>query len=479
MLIRFRPIWFSVLTVALCPGLVRAESPIELAPHIQPGDVTQVSLDLELGGQLHVRPEDGEKGTIGQPRELPMSVVGTLRYEERRLPSPADGATADASARGARYYEQADAVIKVDDGGQEPKLPDDRRLIVVQRDQQHTTLYCPEGPLTREQLDLIDVIGNSLLVEGLLPDKPVAEGDSWKQSGEVMAGLLTLDSVADCEVQSVLEQFNTDYAKVRLAGTVQGSVDGAATEMEVRAVYLFDRRRGQISRLNWAIRENRTIGGATPGLEGIAKLRVTLEPLEAPIHLTDEVVEALPPSDQPPSDDLVYEAPAQGFRIRHDSRWFVTGEERETVTIGRVDRTGLVAQCSITRLPSKLADNQTSLEQFQNDISHSLGESYGQLISSRQWTNRHGHHCLEVVVRGQVKDVPVEWHYFLVAPDGDGHRATVVVTVEGEMVERLAHADRDLVNSLELIPVEHPAAETPTPATAAREAPAGQNPLQK
>ena len=464
----------AAMVAIVCSKTLWADGPIELKPRIEPGDTTQVTVDLELGGKLQVRTEDAEKGTLGDSKELPMSVVGTLRYDDRCLAPATINADKKLSARSVRYFDQAEATLKVDDGGEEPQLPDDRRLIVVQRADEHTTMVSPDGPLTREQLDLIDVVGDPQSMSGLLPTTPVGEGDSWKQDAEVMAALLTLDSVASCEVQSVLEQFNKDYAKVRLAGTVEGTVDGAATEMEVRAVYLFDRQQGRIARINWAVKEKRSIGGATPGLEGIAKLRVKVDPLEKSEHLTDEVVSLLPSAEGRPADDLVLAEPQQGFCIRHDARWFVTGQERETTTLGRVDRTGLVAQCSITLLPPRSADHQTTLEEFQQDITRSLGNGYGQLVSSRQWTTAQGLLAMEVLVQGKVQDIPVEWHYYLIASPEGGHRVTVAVTIEGEQVKRLGDADRKLVESLELTPLEHsmvspaePPDTEPTPTDAA------------
>ena len=42
-----------------------------------------------------------------------------------------------------------------------------------------------------------------------------------------MGPLLTLDTVALCEVQSVLDSCNASFAKIRLAGVVHGTADGA------------------------------------------------------------------------------------------------------------------------------------------------------------------------------------------------------------------------------------------------------------
>ena len=151
-------------------------------------------------------------------------------------------------------------------------------------------LYCPDGPLDREQLDLIDVVGDSFSADRLLPAKPVAEGDSWANDAAVMGPLLTLDTVAVCEVQSILDSCNESYAKIRLAGVVHGTADGAATEQDVRGVYLFDRRLHRVTRLNLAVREIRSIGGATPGLDAVAKVQIAITPIEKSAHLDDDAV---------------------------------------------------------------------------------------------------------------------------------------------------------------------------------------------
>jgi hypothetical protein len=117
----------------------------------------------------------------------------------------------------------------------------------------------------------------------------------------------------------------------------------------------------------------------------------------------------------------------------------------------RVERGDVLAQCTITSLPAKSAGRQTTLEEFERDIRYSLRENFGQLVSSRQWTNAFKHHCLEVVVRGTAEEVPVEWHYYLVAPES-GNRVSVAVTIDGQMVERLASVDRALVNAIQLVP---------------------------
>jgi hypothetical protein len=470
----------SIATVVVFAGsfvFAATETTIDLSPQVGPNDLAEVTLEMEVGGTMRV-PKD--RGNSPEINDLPMSVAAKLVYEEHRI-APADGKLAN---RAVRWYKDAGATIKVDADGKMPKLSDDRRLVVVDNPGARLVIASPHGLLEREELDLLDAVGDSLAVDGLLPTEPVANGATWTADPAVMASLLSLDNVAACEVQSVLDKFNADFALVRIAGTVVGSVDGAATEMELRGVYLVDRRLHRVTKCNLAVKEIRSVGGATPGLDSIAKLRLAVRPLASSPNLAEDVIAPLlATSKTAPSktrvDLLWLDAASQGFRAIHDRRWFVTSRDRETTTLRRVDGADVVAHATITALPQKSLGRQTTLPEFEQDIRRSLGESFGQLVLSRQWVNAYRHHCLEIAVRGTMQEVPVEWHYYLVAPEV-GPRVSISVTIEGAMVERVANADRNLVNGIQLVAANNtpsgPAASQPP--AAAQSSPAQSPPVQ-
>jgi hypothetical protein len=435
---------------------------IDLSPRSAANELTRVSIQVEAGGHNLIRTEETADAKQSE-QKLPVSVTAKLQYEERCLNALTD-TTKSGTALAVRYYDQAEATIKVDDSGRTPKLPEDRKLFVVEHGIDRPILYCPNGPLSREQLDLIDVVGDAIALNRLLPPNPVAKDDTWSNSSTVMGPLLTLDSVAVCEVKSVLEDYNASFAKIRLAGTVQGTADGAATEIEVRAVYLFNRHFRRVSRLNLAIRERRSIGGATPGLDAVAKLQIQVEPLDKSAHIDDATVAKAAAAKRDPSADLLYESGPLGLRFEHDRNWYVTSQQRESVTFRRVDRGDLVAQCTLTALPPKSAGRQTTLEQFQKDVTYSLGKNFGEMVSSRQFQNEAGLYCYELVVRGFVQEVPVEWHYYLLSPE-NGDRVSAAITLEKPMVDRVGQTDRELIESLELFP-RMPAAQTAARPTA-------------
>jgi hypothetical protein len=444
-----------LLASLLSGGAANSAEQIDLSPAKTRSTASRVTIDLTAGGHTLVRAATEDEKQASE-QKLPMSVAAKIEYDERSLPP---NETQNRSLVAVRHYRNAEAVLKAGESGRTPRLADDRRLIAVEiSDGDCTDLYSPNGPLLREQLDLIDIVGNSAITDRLLPSYPVANGDTWAHDASLMCAFLALDSVAVCEVQSVLDEHNANFAKVRLAGVVHGMADGAATELDVRALYLFDRRQQRVTKLNLAVREKRSIGGATPGLDAVAKLQMNIEPIESSPELSDAAVAKVAGAERVPSQSVLYEAAPLGFRIRHDRQWFVTSEQRESITFRRVDRGDLVAQCTLTMLPPKSAGRQVSLEQFQKDMTYSLGKNFGELVSSRQWQNAAGHYCFEVVARGMVEEVPVEWHYFLVAPES-GHRVSVAVTIEKPMIERAGEFDRELVESLQLFP-RMPAAST-------------------
>jgi hypothetical protein len=418
---------------------------VDLQPSVGPHDLAQVTLDLEVGGTMRVQSAEGPRNA--KPRELPMSVAATLRYDEHRF-APRSG---NLAKRSVRYYDVADAVLKVETGGLKPDLTDDRRLIVVDNPGGRLFIASPNGLLQRQELDLLDVVGDSLALDALLPTKPVAAGDTWSADSPTIAALLSLDTVADCNVASVLDKSNSDFALIKLAGVVVGTADGAPTQMDLRGVYLFDRRVRRITKFNLAVKEDRSIGGATPGLDSVAKLRLSIKPIESSEHLTAETLASLAAPSRDHLEMLQLDKPEQGFRIVHDRQWFITNSERESTSLRRVTDGDVIANCTISALPARSAGRQITLAEFERDIRYALKDNFGELVSSRQWSNAFHLNCLDVVVRGSAEGVPVEWHYYLVAPES-GERVSVVVSIDGHMAQRLGAADRQLVNAIQLVP---------------------------
>jgi len=145
------------MIVAIVVGAM--PSPVESAPPTcslrsrrAEGSLDRVEVALEVGGDLRMAAD--RQSTDEKNASIPMRAVAGLAYDERTL----QGGSSQPP-RSVRYYDRAKATIKVGEGGAQPELREERRLVGVQVDGPKTTLFSPRGPFNREELDLIDIVG--------------------------------------------------------------------------------------------------------------------------------------------------------------------------------------------------------------------------------------------------------------------------------------------------------------------------------
>ncbi len=436
---------FAALTVSISlaavPPARGAESPKTKTPlkaKEAVGAVQRVKAVLEVSGHLLTKePKQSDE----EARKHPLKAIGNLVYEERLI---------DLSTRRAqRFYEQAEAEIEVDDQVQQVELREDRRWIRVSAEANAPTMACLEGGLTRQELDLLEIPAGSHLLALLLPQEPVAVGDRWQHENDHLAPLFNLDAVTVNDVHSELKGVAEGEARMELTGQLVGSVQGAVTNLEIKAKYSFHLQHRQITWIALAIRENRSIGLGTPGLHVNARLRMVAEP----------VAETQPPplpdvSDAPELETastaalLEYRPEDRGFVLLHDRHWHVLREEPRLSVLRWVDQGQLVAQCNLLSLPPANAKHELKLEDFQQEIQRALGESAQRIVDARETDLGPEIRALRTVVSGQVSGVPIQWIYYHLTHTASGKRLSCVFTMSAEELERFGGEDLSLAGSI-------------------------------
>ncbi len=404
------------------------------------GTIDQVKSTLEVRGDLIVTEE-------GKLTRLKTGVAAHLDYHERFL--AADKSTATL-ARSVRYYDDASADIKVDKDDFQPTLDNDRRLIAVEAGTKSATLFSPNGPLTREELDLIDLQGNTLLLDRLLPEKPVAVEDQWNLSDDLVTALLRLDEVGESDVVAKLASVADGSAIVELSGKVKGAINGVSTEIELKGKYRFNMPAGRIDWAAFLIRENRSIGHVGTGLDVVARLQAIITPDKACDQLTEAALQDLPLESNPGLTALICKSGDGQWHFTYDRRWFVTGAEKDHIVLRMVDRGELVAQSNIASLAQVAPEKLITLSGFQEDIQRALGKNFGQFIKASQEANDADYRVYRVAAEGEVEGLPIEWIYHLVA-DRHGHQVSFAFTVEKGLSEQFAQADEPLVQALRFV----------------------------
>ncbi len=429
----------TLLAAAACGAETsNSKTTYDLKQPASVGQMQAVQAVLEVRGELKLNP-DGSKVT-----KVPLLVEGNLAYEERFV----DTQPTPWSRRSVRYYTKAEARIKVDEGLLAPKLPEEWRTVCAQVDADRSLIYSPMGPLKREQLDLIDVQGNSLLLPRLLPEQPVRIGDRWEIDPSILARLLGLDVVVDSNVTCSLNDVEGQTAIIEISGNVEGAVGGVSSEIEFRAKSNYDLSQNLITWFAVAMREKRAIGHAEPGFEVTARLRVTIAPLAKSEKLTDAYLTELPLEASPGAGLLSFQAEKARFQLIHDRRWRSMLDRRDLCVLRLVDRGDLIAQCNISELPESEPGKQMSLEAFQADVQRSLGDKFGQIVEGSKSTTEDGKCVLRVLVAGMESEIPIQWVYYHVSNDA-GRRAAIAFTLETKLVERFAEADRTLIETFQ------------------------------
>ena len=403
--------------------------------------VTQhVVANLEVGGHLKVSGDKDKKSN-----EIPMSVVAQFSYDEQRV----DDGKAAGHRLSIRCYEDAQAVIKIAENVVKPQLRKNRRLIAATAGKDNGYLASAEGALTREELDLIDIPGNTLLLDTLLPGDDVEKGYRWKPSDSALAELLGLDAVGHSEVECVLVDVANSVAEITLEGTLGGAIHGVSSDMELKGKLLFNLDQKLFKSVVFAIKEQRGIGNVGPGLDVVAKLKLAIQLVDESKLLTSSVLQnaKLPTSDEAPA--LEYVSTAKGYRFQYDRRWHITREEPDLVVMRFVDRGDLIAQCNVAP-SSKALEKAVDLAQFQNDVQTALGKLFGNFERASERTTDSGLRILSSIAAGSAHELSIQWRYYL-AHDRQGRGLGVIFTMEQPLVKQFNDNDKPIVESIEFL----------------------------
>jgi len=419
----------------------------------------QVHAILEATGELVSRDVPGRPT---KAPAFPLKVLGDLVFAERVLGNPREG-----TAGALRWYQQARGAIDVAGKPRPVSLREERRHFLIRASEAGTSdrgaVYrCLEGPLTREERDLLELPAATHCLTLLLPAAPVAVRETWTIDDGRLAQLLNLDTVTAQSVVCQLDSLDDSAAQMSLKGKVLGSIQGVVTEMNLQGKYQFDRSIRQVAWLALGIQESREAGLAEPGVRVSARLRVGMRPSERPSlggQLQAEI------EQQASASDLIEYRPISGrFSLAHSSSWYLFEERPELTVLRYIEGDRMVAQCNLRPMSPVPTGSGLTLDQFRDEIRVALGSSAQQVVDSRETMQPDGTRQLRVLVVGQVADTPISWIYYHLV-NSTGHRMTAAFTLAGDQMERFGAEDSNLVGGLNLTPAS--AAETtPTPGSA-------------
>ena len=377
-----------------------------------------------------------------QPSTVPFGVAARVAYGERVLDKA-------PIASAARHYTNGIAKITVDKATIDTQLRDQHRLLLTSRKEDNNDLYSPAGPLTRNELDLVNLPFPSHAIELLLPDSDVRPGGQWQPAADTMRQMLLLDSVSDCKVNAQLQDIKSAAARVRLVGKVQGTSDGSTTTIAINGVMHVDVRHQLVTWVQMKLAENRGPGHLTHGYTATSDFRMQITSAKEQPSLNSRRIALVAKQAAPSARLVALDFPSAAMELTCRRDWHLISETGEGTVLRLIDNGDLIAQANISRLADTQSDQQLSLKEFQADIQRALAEGFGQWELAEEQTDKQGRHHAKVVVSGQVKGVPIRWIYHHLT-DKQGRRAALLFTLEKDLVPRFGEADVELTQSLQL-----------------------------
>ena len=438
-----------------CGQVLSAAEKVELAEPDSDARLRLVRSHVQVSGQLQTAAGGGKK------IPLKLNADAQYRFLERRLSGVGRDAETLRAVRLYRFANNEAEVSPVDAPMNSPpkkstlKLPETKHLIVAHGRQEGTLLYSPTATLTYDQLDLISTPADVLPLLSLLPREEIAAGDSWKPETWAVQMMSGIEAMTKGEITCKLEEANANSARVTFTGGAEGATLGAPTTVQLAGEFTFDRIAKLITKARVTQTEGRSIGAAKPGLEITANITIERSLAEDSSEanlLNDAAVANIPVEPAAEMQFLRFES--WGLRFYHDRDWHLFHQTNDVTVMRLMERGSLLAQVNISPIPAAAAGTHTSEEQFQTDISQSLGKRLKSITKAEPLKARNANDrrfLFRVTADGNADGVPMTWFYHLCAAP-TGQQVSFVFAVETKNLDKFNNRDLSLVRLLEFIP---------------------------
>lgn len=408
---------------------------VTLAETPRPGDAARYTLDLQLAGEL-VLTENGAK----QP--VRVTAAAKHRFADATL-----AVAENLPARSVRVYADATASATVGGDKSDRALPADRRVVVAHRNPDGLFGYCPAGPVTRDELDLVTEHFDPHCLPGLLPGKAVAVGESWPVADAAAQAAGLLDGLTKNTLRGTLSGAADGKATVAIAGTIEGVEHGAKVVLAVDATGTFDVAAGRIVALAWKQTDDRAAGPVTPAAKVTATITLAREPLgAAPPELAADALATIPAAPPAGAGRLRHAGPG-GYDLTHPRDWHVTGQTDTHLVLRLIDGGEFVAQATVSPWAKAAPGTHTPADDFKKAASTAPGWVPARVTADGEVPAAAGHWAYGLAAEGRAQDVPVVRAAYLVAgPRGD--QAVITVVTPADRAKLLAGRDAALAAGL-------------------------------
>jgi hypothetical protein len=401
-----------------------------------------VSIDADRVTQFDCRV--GITGTLTTPatngaRKWVLDSQADFSFSQRRLPSELSGPLA---LQALRQYSKAEARTSVGkDHETKTTLPRDNSLIHIRGADTGLSVAAAALPLSRGQYDLLQMPCDPLPCSSLLPSRNVTVGEKWNTDAWVFPRLVGFEAVTDQTLSCELKSLTGDVAEIHFQGTADGAVLGSASSVELTGMLTLDTKSRMLTRLSCQMKEKRSPGPVSPGLDVSVNVSWT-QSLTGAAKVPAELNESLF------SRPLALQTPWH-LVFSHSSEWHVFNQTEGVIMLRQIRDGALISQCNISAGVVMPAGQHTADADFRSDVEAAILTRSGQLTSEetvrddKQWRMRH------LRASGSVNNVEIIWDYYLCAA-ASGEQFSLMFSHGAADNEAFGDESTQLLNSLSL-----------------------------
>ncbi len=410
-----------------------------LAETPKAGECFRIHLEMTLKGEIQVS-TDGKKTTI------PLDARAEHEFPERILAVSAK----EMPEKTVRIYEKAVATIKAGPDRTERKLRPERHLQVAQRHNDVLLVYSPAGSLTREELALTSEHFDTLVLTGLLPQKEVSIGETWKIKDAVAQALCSFEGLTAQELTCKLEKVEDQTASVFIHGTANGIDLGAMVKLTIDADYRYDLNLHRLISMEWNQKDERDQGPASPASKEESTTKLTRREIDQPATLSDVALISVPDGFEPPMPmtQIYYRDPKSRFDLVLAREWQTVSETDEHMVLRMLDRGDFVSQVTVSPWSKARPGEHLSPEAFQEQMAKVAGWEQTDVLQVGEVPSDGGKWIYRISALGNLDGVKVLQNFYLVAGP-NGEQVVLAFTLTQAQAEKLAARDLSMAGSID------------------------------
>ena len=379
-------------------------------------------------------------------KTLPLKVNAMFSYQERRLSGTGRNA---ATLRTIRYYQSASAEIEVSTQTNYRQLSATQKTIVAQGTSERVLFHSPTFMMKPDDLELLNVPGDSLAILGLLPEKDVEISESWYPSSWVIQMLTSTEAINKSKLVCQLKSVKEGIAKVTFSGSINGATSGTDAVSTVKGFYLFDIDKKHINSVDLTQTEKRSVGVISPGMDVIARMKFSRSVLTKQTRLTDKIVQRIP-LEPNPALLLITMNTAWNNRITWGRGWKVFQRRKTFAVLRLLEKGSFIAQCNVSEYPTLSPGEHLSKKSLQQNIRKELGATLGEIEKTEVIDTGDNRYLCKVTATGKSNKIEMHWiHYLCSAPNG--RQTMFTFAVESKLLKKLAGRDLAIVKSLQFL----------------------------